>query len=254
MVNKDTSLIALTHGESVYEVISERIAEFLPDCEPCIVLDAGCGSATHIAVPASARVIGVDISERQLARHEHIDEALCADLQSVDLTSVGAHLVVCWNVIEHLANPMQAMHNLFGALRPGGVLVVAAPNPMSVKGLVTKLAPHRIHTWYYRSILKKPNAGTEDNAPFPTPMRLAIAPRRVIEAGKRVGIETILGVEYEGWVQRRLRDRGSLLSRMFVLGARAVEALTLGRVAFEATEYALVMRRPEQQALANPAG
>lgn len=42
---------------------------------------------------------------------------------------------------------------------PGGQIVVAAPNPYSVKGFVTRYTPHWFHVWYYRHVLHRPQAG-----------------------------------------------------------------------------------------------
>jgi SAM-dependent methyltransferase len=42
-------------------------------------------------------------------------------------------VVAMWHVIEHLENPRQVIEAAGASLRPGGILVIAAPNPGSLQ-------------------------------------------------------------------------------------------------------------------------
>lgn len=57
-------------------------------------------------------------------------------IQSMDVGSVAASLepldaAVFWHVVEHLRDPWSALEAVAGKVRPGGILVIATPNPLS---------------------------------------------------------------------------------------------------------------------------
>jgi SAM-dependent methyltransferase len=121
--------------------IRERIAAYLPFFQdlPGPVLDLGCGRGEALALLRDQGVVGrgVDSSERmvQLCRERGLEaEAgdLFAALAGVPEASLGG--VVSFHVIEHL--PAAALDRLvrlaYRALRPGGVLILETPNPLSV--------------------------------------------------------------------------------------------------------------------------
>jgi SAM-dependent methyltransferase len=121
--------------------IRERIAAYLPYFQdvPGLVLDLGCGRGEALALLRDHGIAGrgVDSSERmvQLCRERGLEaEAgdLFAALAGVPEASLGG--VVSFHVIEHL--PAAALDRLvrlaYRALRPGGVLILETPNPLSV--------------------------------------------------------------------------------------------------------------------------
>jgi SAM-dependent methyltransferase len=121
--------------------IRERIAAYLPFFQdlPGPVLDLGCGRGEALALLRDQGIAGrgVDASERmvELCRERGLDAAagdLFAALAAVPEASLGG--VVSFHVIEHL--PAAALDRLvrlaWRALRPGGVLILETPNPLSV--------------------------------------------------------------------------------------------------------------------------
>ncbi len=123
------------------EEIRERIAAYLPYFQglPGPVLDLGCGRGEALALLRDHGIAGrgVDASERmvQLCRERGLEAAagdLFAALAGVPEASLGG--VVSFHVIEHL--PAAALDRLvrlaYRALRPGGVLILETPNPLSV--------------------------------------------------------------------------------------------------------------------------
>lgn len=105
------------------------------------VLDLGAAEgATLLEMRAllggRGRFDGVELSDELLAAapplptdtalyHGDITTELPAELErgDYDLCTVLA-------VLEHLADPLAALHNAFAMLRPGGVLVASCPNPV----------------------------------------------------------------------------------------------------------------------------
>src|SRR5690606_5095737 len=132
------------------------------------ILEAGGGSASRVVFEHPRRVTVVDISRSQLERNEAADEKICADLHlaAVDPEAFGA--IVCYEVLEHLQDPPRVLSNLAAALRPGGIMVLAAPNRSSLEGLITRMTPHWFHVLVYRLIFKNKAAGTPGFPPFPT--------------------------------------------------------------------------------------
>jgi SAM-dependent methyltransferase len=121
--------------------IRERIAAYLPYLRdlPGPVLDLGCGRGEALALLRDHGIAGrgVDASERmvQLCRERGLEaEAgdLFAVLAGVPEGSLGG--VISFHVIEHL--PGSALDRLvrlaYRALRPGGLLILETPNPLSV--------------------------------------------------------------------------------------------------------------------------
>ena len=123
------------------EEIRERIAAYLPYLKdlPGPVLDLGCGRGEALALLRDHGIAGrgVDSSERmvQLCRDRGLEAEvgdLFAVLAGVAEGSLGG--VISFHVIEHLPGPaLDRLVRLAGrVLRPGGVLILETPNPLSV--------------------------------------------------------------------------------------------------------------------------
>ncbi len=124
-----------TQGE-----IAERISRYLPYLEgKRDVLDLGCGRGEALVLLDEHGVAarGVDSSARMVAlcreRGLEAEEGdLFEYLAGVEEGSLGG--VVSFHVIEHL--PAEALDQLvrlaWRALRPGGVLILETPNPLSI--------------------------------------------------------------------------------------------------------------------------
>lgn len=131
------------------------------------VLEAGCGSLSRVQLPDDAYLIGVDITQRQLDANTMLDERILGNLETHAWPPASIDMVVCWDVIEHLSNLGAALDRLQAALKPGGAMVLAFPNPWSLKGMVTKLTPYWVHYIFYRYVIgdKRPRSQSDQ---FPT--------------------------------------------------------------------------------------
>jgi len=131
------------------EEIRERIASYLPYLSPGSpgsasasvgpALDLGCGRGEALALLREHGIAarGVDGSARMVAacRERGLDAVqgdLFAVLAAAPPASLGA--VLSFHVVEHL--PIGALDRLvrlaWGALRPGGVLILETPSPLSL--------------------------------------------------------------------------------------------------------------------------
>ncbi len=107
------------------------------------VLEAGCGSLERVRFAPDAHVVGMDIEPVRIENNSTIDEGIVGDVETYDFEPESFDAVVCWYVFEHLHDPLAALVRFAKALRPGGILVLAFPNLLSPKGLVTKSRPFR---------------------------------------------------------------------------------------------------------------
>jgi len=101
-------------------------------------LDVGCGSGvfSRMIAEAGGRVLGLDGSPAMVeaARMASLDDALRFEVGRVE--DVGALAgtydgAICLSVIEYLPDPRRALAGISGRLKPGGRLVISAPNRAS---------------------------------------------------------------------------------------------------------------------------
>jgi len=210
---------------------------------PIRVLEAGCGSASALDFGENAYIVGLDISEKQLARNESLDEKVCGDVQSYDLPSSAFDVIVCWNVLEHLPEPERALRNFAKAIRDDGLIILGAPNLLSGKGLVTKLTPLWFHVWAYNKFFGYDHAGADDIGPFRTYLRSSVSPRSI----KRFASESGFSVEhfrlYEALRQKRLLKRFPFANALWRIFSALVKFASLGRVDLALSDYIAVLRK-----------
>ena len=207
------------------------------------VLEAGCGSLCHINLENNYHITGIDISQKQLDRNTQLQKAILGDIQTYSFEKNSFDIIVCFWVLEHVDNPTLALNNFKSALRDDGILIIGVPNVMSMKGLVTKLTPHWFHVFIYRYIFKYSLAGTGENPPFLTTIRLSISPESVLQFAKENGFSVIYFNKFEDYRQEELRHKLKLVGRLWSITKDAVKAITFGNVDADATSYAVVLQK-----------
>ena len=70
-------------------------------------------------------------------------------------------------MIEHLPDVEAALLGFCAALKRNGLILIGAPNPNSLSGVVTKYSPHSFHIWFYRNVRGDQKAGLPGGAPAP---------------------------------------------------------------------------------------
>jgi len=114
------------------------------------VIDVGCGDGGHIAFCArqGAEVIFVDRDEARLASTEakvrvspaHAYRAVLSDCDPIPLPDATGDLVICTEVLEHVADPHSFLAELIRVAKPGARLLITVPDARSEK-LVGATAP-----------------------------------------------------------------------------------------------------------------
>lgn len=109
------------------------------------MLDLGCGHGYpgQLCREAGAQVVFADFEDLRL---DTLKEAPFRqiDLNQADLADYGRHdLVMCSNVLEHLAEPNHLLSHLDQLLNPGGVFYLSWTNWLSPWG------GHEFSPWHY---------------------------------------------------------------------------------------------------------
>jgi 2-polyprenyl-3-methyl-5-hydroxy-6-metoxy-1,4-benzoquinol methylase len=172
------------------------------------LLEAGCGSASHIQFNAEVHAVGIDISSEELAKNTTVHEKILGDIQEYSLPQGEFDVVICWMVLEHLPRPKDALLNLSQTVRPQGLLILGFPNLLSVKGIVTKFTPFWFHEQFYKFMKYK-------SRHFPTFLRTDILPKNVVRFAELNGFSVELCELVEGGVSKRVRTRFRLADLAF---------------------------------------
>jgi SAM-dependent methyltransferase len=116
----------------------EALRAMLPDVSGSSVLDLGCGYGWFCRwtrEQGAARVVGIDVSERMLARARSMtdDEAVVyerRDLDDVALPVESFDLAYSSLTLHYLRNLDRLFAQVHGSLRPGGQFVFSAEHPL----------------------------------------------------------------------------------------------------------------------------
>jgi len=112
----------------------EWLTSFVP--AGASILDIGCGTgfSTHLLSEHEYNATGVDLSELFVATHNGTRAAKFAISDALDLpfNACSFDAVASAALVEHLPDVAQALHEMLRVLRPGGLLLILAPNHCSL--------------------------------------------------------------------------------------------------------------------------
>lgn len=110
------------------------IDEFLgaKDLRNVLVLDGGCGAGqgTERLIERGARVIGLDYGPNlaRVTQERYGAPTLVGSVLRLPFADGQFEIVYSSEVIEHTPDPLQAAHEFYRVLAPGGELVLSTPN------------------------------------------------------------------------------------------------------------------------------
>jgi 2-polyprenyl-3-methyl-5-hydroxy-6-metoxy-1,4-benzoquinol methylase len=129
----------------------DETVQLILGAHPRSVLEVGCGEG-HFIEKISGLVghaAGLEINEKAVA----ICRSKGLNVSSTDLLQISEcfDMIVLFQVLEHLAMPERVIEKLISLLNPGGLLVIAVPNPEGYfknAGIVLlDMPPHHNSAW-----------------------------------------------------------------------------------------------------------
>lgn len=209
---------------------------------PIAIYEAGGGSTSYLPdeVNARAEITVIDIDPVQVATNDYAQHVFQGDIQTYRFAEPRFDLVVCYNVIEHLPDVAAALEGFRGAVKPGGLILIGAPHPRSLSGMVTRFTPHWFHVWFCRNILGWKTAGEPGSPPFPTFFHPLVDPARLTARAGELGFEVIHSRTYESPRYPEIRARKPLFGRMLDVFAGMLNLVTRGDVRHG--DYLMVLR------------
>lgn len=122
-----------------YPGLIEHILQRAPLTEQSTVLEAGCGTANHLAAvrrATGASCIGIEPSEqmlRQAAEHPEQLDLRQGNAEQLDVPQQAFDLIMSIDMIHHLREPRRYFQGAFAALKPGGLLVTVTDSDWVIR-------------------------------------------------------------------------------------------------------------------------
>jgi SAM-dependent methyltransferase len=112
---------------SVWNDISELVAEHLPDQRRKVV-DVGCGAQPYRSLlPGHVEYVGIDIAEAGARFGYEAPDTVYFDGVTWPTQAENADLLLCTEALEHVLDPAAFLAEAFRCLRPGGTLLATVP-------------------------------------------------------------------------------------------------------------------------------
>jgi len=240
------SLLDLPSGEARESLLAVHgiLRAVLPPTK-LKIYEAGGGSTSFLplSVLDRAHVTVVDIDEDQIRNNDYAQETILGDIQSYRFKPNSFDLVICYNVIEHLPDVEAALLRFCESLRPGGLILIGAPNPKSLSGVVTKYSPHWFHVWFYRHVRGDAKAGLPGQAPFPTFFHPLVSLPRLEAFAAKHGLQVTYRKEYESPRFPEMRARTPLFAALLDAAAAVMNLFLPGKADVRHGDYHVILRK-----------
>ena len=123
-----------------------------------IIADIGCGRNARFLRSLSssfAQAYGVDLEISENTSYEKIT-LIRGDAENIPLPDESVHVVTMVNVVEHLSDPERVFRECKRVLKPGGSLLLTAPNKRHPPIAVGRLFPHWLKRFVNRIVTDTP--------------------------------------------------------------------------------------------------
>jgi SAM-dependent methyltransferase len=209
------------------------------------IYEAGGGSTSFLPLDVlrRARVTVVDIDEEQIRNNDYAQETILGDVQNYRFPPDSFDLVICYNVIEHLSDVEAALTGFCESLKQGGLMLIGAPNPKSLSGIITKYSPHWFHVWFYRHVRGDTNAGQPGHPPFPTFFHPLVTLANLEAFAQARGLDVTYRREYESPRFPEMRVRKPALAALLDTAAIVLNFLLPGKRDVRHGDYHLILKK-----------
>jgi SAM-dependent methyltransferase len=210
------------------------------------VYEAGGGSTSFLPpeVLRRSHVTVVDIDEDQIRNNTYAQETILGDIQTYRFPPQSFDLVICYNVLEHVPYVEAALAGFFQSLKRGGLILIGAPNPRSLSGVVTKYTPHWFHVWFYRHVIGKKNAGLPGEPPFPTYFHRLVTPSLLEAFARKNGLQVIYRKEYESPRYPEMRQYKPLFAALIDTLSVTLNTFLPRKTDVRRGDYHVILRKP----------
>jgi ubiquinone/menaquinone biosynthesis C-methylase UbiE len=117
-----------------------------------VILDVGAGAGIVQQMNFKgmvAKVCGIDLDPR-VECNPMLDEAKLSDAGRIPYPDATFDVAFADYVMEHLADPMAVLGEVYRVLRPGGVFLFKTPNKTHYMPTIARMTPHRFHRFVNR--------------------------------------------------------------------------------------------------------
>ncbi len=100
------------------------------------IVDVGCGSSPILGMMRGKDKTGVDLDNLKINYMRELDKGstyVIGDINKLDLPDSHFTTVICIEILEHLPNPNQAIKELARICKPGGRVIIAAPDFSTIR-------------------------------------------------------------------------------------------------------------------------
>jgi SAM-dependent methyltransferase len=240
------SLLDLPSGEARESLLAVHgILQAVLPPRKLAIYEAGGGSTSFLplGVLDRAHVTVVDIDADQIRNNDYAQQTILGDIQTYRFKPETFDLVICYNVIEHLPDVEAALLGFCESLKQGGLILIGAPNPKSLSGVVTKYSPHWFHVWFYRHVRGDKNAGLPGQAPFPTFFHPLVTLANLEAFAARHGLQVIYRKEYESPRYQEMRERKPLFAALLDAAATAMNLFLPKKADVRRGDYHVILRK-----------
>jgi SAM-dependent methyltransferase len=240
------SLLDLPPGEARQSLLTvHSILEAALPAGPLTIYEAGGGSTSFLPLNVLRRshITVIDIDEDQVKNNRYAQKTILGDIQTYRFAPKSFDFIVCYNVIEHVPDVEAALSGFCEAIKPNGLILIGAPNPNSLSGVVTKYSPHWFHVWFYRHVRGEKKAGLPGEAPFPTHFHPLVTLPKLEAFARSHGLQVIYRKVYESPRYPEMRLRKPVLAALVDAAAKAMNLFLPGKADVRHGDYHVILRK-----------
>jgi len=143
-----------------------KILDVLGENHRLLDMGAGAGIVSHMNFKDVAKhTTGIDLDPR-VVENPFLDEGIVCDVTSTPLPDDQFDVIICDNVLEHIAEPEAFFEEVTRLLKPSGHFLAKTPNMYHYMPLIARLTPYWFHRFYNRI------RGREAEDTFPTQYKI----------------------------------------------------------------------------------
>jgi SAM-dependent methyltransferase len=157
---------------------------------PLRILEAGCGRRWPLKLAVPFTLTGLDLDPDALAARTDLDQAVVADLRTVEFAPDSFDVIYSAFVLEHVHGAQRVLESFARWLAPGGMLILQVPDRDSAYGFLARMTPFWTHVMFHRYMLRQRHAGTVGHPPYPTSYDEVISERGLREFCRRNAFTT----------------------------------------------------------------